>query len=186
MIVGSSSWHAGFEGIAHCGKAVEDVKYEKTPDHWWRTPVIVGIGADLGGFELKTHLVERLRRDGHEVIHYGYGAMALQPEDDYPDVVIPLAWAVAEGKPERGIAVCGSGVGAAIAANKIHVVQAAMVQEIYSARQGVEHDDMNVRCLGGRVLGDALEWELVCAFLSAQFNGSERHRRRLEKICALE
>ena len=144
----------------------------------------VGIAADHGGFELKGKLADLLKTAGHEV--RDFGAVSLQPGDDYPDFVIPLARAVAAGEVERGLAVCGSGVGAAIAANKIAGVRASLVEDTFSARQGVEDDDMNVLCLGGRVTGYALAWELVEAFLAARFSGGERFRRRLGKVAALE
>lgn len=144
----------------------------------------LGIAADHGGFELKCQLAAELERRGHEVVDFG--AKALQQGDDYPDYVIPLAHAVAGGEVERGIAICGSGVGACVAANKIAGVRAALVSEIFSAHQGVEDDDMNVLCLGGRVTCFALAWEFVQAFLGARFRNDERFRRRLGKIRALE
>ncbi len=144
----------------------------------------VGLAADHGGFELKEQLKEEIQALGHEVVDFG--ALEYNPADDFPDFVIPLAQAVAEGRVERGIAICGSGVGASIAANKVPGVRAALITEIYSARQGVEHDDMNVLCLGGRVTCFALAWELVKTFLAARFQGAARHRRRLEKIHRLE
>jgi len=146
--------------------------------------VRVGIAADHAGFALKEQLSERLRERGHEVVDFG--ASHLAADDDYPDYVIPLAQAVARGDVERGIAVCGSGVGACVAANKLPGVRAALVHEAFSARQGVEDDDMNVICLGGRVLDAALAWALTNTFLGARFSGAPRHRRRLEKIAALE
>ncbi len=144
----------------------------------------VGIAADHGGFELKERMAGSLRAAKHEVVDFG--ARSLTPADDYPDFIIPLARAVSRGDVERGVAICGSGVGACVAANKIPGVRAAMVMDIFSARQGVEDDDMNVICLGGRVTGYALAWELIQAFLSASFTGAERHCRRLAKIAALE
>lgn len=144
----------------------------------------VGIAADHGGFELKEHLLPLLRRWGHEVIDFG--AHELNQEDDYPDLVIPLARAVAHGEVARGIAICGSGVGAAITANKVPGVRAALITECYSAHQGVEHDDLNLLCLGGWVTGRALAQDLVSVFLEAQFSGRDRHRRRLDKIARLE
>jgi ribose 5-phosphate isomerase B len=144
----------------------------------------VGIAADHGGFDLKERLARDLRRGDYEVLDFG--AYELLPDDDYPDYIIPLARAVAKGEVARGIAVCGSGVGACVAANKVSGVRAGLVHDVYSARQGVEDDDMNVLCLGGRVVGYALAWELVQAFLSARFGGDERFRRRLDKIAALE
>jgi len=144
----------------------------------------IGIAADHGGFELKTALSETLREHGHDVVDYG--ADALDPSDDYPDFVIPLAHSVAGGDVERGIAVCGSGVGASIAANKVAGVRAALICDCFSARQGVEDDDMNVMCLGGRVVGFSLAWELTEAFLASRFSGLERHVGRLAKVALLE
>jgi len=144
----------------------------------------VGIAADHGGFELKEHLLAILRRWGYEVIDFG--AHAYNPDDDYPDLIIPLARAVSYGEVDRGIAICGSGVGAAITANKLPGVRAALITDYYSAHQGVEHDDLNLLCLGGWVTGAALAQDLVQAFLEAEFSGLERHRRRLEKIARLE
>lgn len=144
----------------------------------------IGIAADHGGFELKTKLVALLAEAGFEL--EDFGADSLDPDDDYPDYVVPLARAVASGEVGRGIAVCGSGVGACIAANKVAGVRAALITDIFSARQGVEDDDMNLVCLGGRVIGPALAWDLVQAFLGARFIGGERHRRRLDKVIELE
>ncbi len=144
----------------------------------------IGIAADHGGFTMKERLVAVLKGDGHEVTDFG--AFDLDPADDYPDFVIPLARAVATGKVERGIALCSSGVGAAIAANKIRGVRASLVHDDYSAHQGVEDDDMNVICLGSLVIGFAQACELVRSFLAASFSGAERHRRRLAKVAALE
>ena len=144
----------------------------------------IGMAADHGGFELKEQLATLLREAGHEVVDFG--ASALDPADDYPDFVIPMAKAVAGRQVERGIAVCGSGVGASIAANKVAGVRAALIHEVFSAHQGVEDDDMNVLCLGGRVVGVALAWDLVKAFLSARFAGAVRFTRRLEKVRRLE
>jgi|UniRef100_A0A7C5ANE5 ribose 5-phosphate isomerase B len=144
----------------------------------------VGLAADHGGFELKEQLKEEIRALGHEVVDFG--AYEYNAEDDYPDFVVPLAQAVARKEVDRGIAVCGSGVGASIAANKVPGVRAALIMETYSARQGVEDDDMNIMCLGGRVMCFALAWELVQAFLKARFRGKERYQRRLEKVAKLE
>jgi ribose 5-phosphate isomerase B len=143
----------------------------------------VGIAADHGGFELKKKLIDALASE-YEVIDFG--ARTLTPEDDYPDLVIPLARAVARGEIERGVAICGSGVGASVAANKIPGVRAALITDVYSAHQGVEDDDMNIICLGGRVMGYALALDLVQTFLQACFRGEERFRRRLKKVAALE
>jgi ribose 5-phosphate isomerase B len=144
----------------------------------------LGIAADHAGFELKRDLSKDLRAAGHEVVDYG--AHRFDPEDDYPDLVAPLAKAVATKEVERGIAICGSNIGACIAANKIVGVRAGPCSDNYSAHQGVEHDDMNVICLGGRVLGYAVAWELIQTYIAARFTGEERHRRRLQKIARLE
>ncbi len=144
----------------------------------------VGIAADHGGFELKEQLVEALRQTGYEVVDLG--AFQFAPEDDYPDFVVPLARAVAAGTVERGLAVCGSGVGACVVANKVRGVRAGLIVDVFSAHQGVEDDAMNVCCLGGRVIGYALAWDLCQAFLTARFSGQERHRRRLAKVAAVE
>jgi ribose 5-phosphate isomerase B len=144
----------------------------------------IGIACAHGGFELKTGLAARLREQGHQVVDFG--AELLKPGDDYPDTVLPLARAVSGGEVERGIAVCGSGVGACIAANKVPGVRAGLVTEGYSAHQGVEDDDMNVLCLGGRVTGLELALELVDTFLQARFSGEPRFKRRLAKITAVE
>jgi len=144
----------------------------------------VGIATDHGGFDLKNELADYLRHAGHEVVDFG--ASTLDPGDDYPDFVIPLAQAVAAGKVERGLAVCGSGVGASVCANKIGGVRAALIEDHYSAHQGVEHDDMNILCIGGRVMGFVVARELVDAFLAAKFTQEERHVRRLRKVAALE
>jgi ribose 5-phosphate isomerase B len=144
----------------------------------------VGIATDHGGFELKERLADDLRRAGYEVLDFG--AYELAPGDDYPDFVVPLARAVAKGEIARGIAVCGSGVGACVAANKVPGVRACLIHDVYSAHQGVEDDNMNVICLGGRVVGYELAWDLIQAFLSAQYEDRERFRRRLNKIAALE
>jgi len=146
--------------------------------------VKIGIAADHAGFALKQELTKALRATGHEILDYG--AHKLDPQDDYPDFVGPLAKAVAQGTVERGIAICGSSIGACIAANKIAGVRAGPCSDNYSAHQGVEHDDMNVICLGGQVLGNALARELLETFLAARFTGEERHTRRLKKIADLE
>ena len=144
----------------------------------------VGIAADHGGFDLKGRIVADLKASGHEVVDFG--AHELMPEDDYPDFVVPMATAVARGDVERGVAICGSGVGACVVANKIPNVRAALITDVFSAHQGVEDDDMNVICLGARVIGRALAWDLIQTFLNACFKGSERFRRRLEKVAVLE
>ena len=144
----------------------------------------IGIATDHGGFELKQKLIERLRAAGHEVVDFG--AHQLTPEDDYPDFVTPLGRAVAGGNVDRGIAVCGSGVGASVCANKIKGVRACLIEDNFSARQGVEDDNLNLLCLGGRIEGPELAWDLVQTYLKAQFSGAERHKRRLAKVAALE
>jgi ribose 5-phosphate isomerase B len=144
----------------------------------------IGIAADHGGYELKMKLIEALKSAGYEVADFG--AHALVTKDDYPDYVVPLARAVAGDEVTRGVAICGSGVGACVAANKVPGVRAALITDSFSAHQGVEDDDMNVICLGGLVTGEALSWELVQTFLHAHFKGDERFRRRLAKVAALE
>ena len=149
-----------------------------------RNPPRIGIAADHGGFELKQYLEGRLREAGLAV--NDFGDHHAQADDDYPDFIGPLARAVASGEMDRGIAICGSGVGACIAANKVPGVRACLIHENFSAHQGVEDDDLNIICFGGLVIGHALAWELVQTFLAAQFSGAERHRRRLDEIVALE
>jgi ribose 5-phosphate isomerase B len=144
----------------------------------------VGIACDHGGFELKEYLCAALRNSGHEVVDFG--ARELAAGDDYPDFVIPMARAVALGEVNRGLAICDSGVGACITANKVPGVRAALIADSFSAHQGVEDDNMNVICLGGQVTGQALAWDLVQAFLSANFKETERFKRRLAKISDLE
>jgi ribose 5-phosphate isomerase B len=144
----------------------------------------IGIASDHGGFTMKERLAVVLKGDGHEVTDFG--AFDLDPADDYPDFVIPLARGVATGEVERGIALCSSGVGAAIASNKIRGARASLIHDDYSAHQGVEDDDMNIICLGSLVIGFAQACELVRSFLAARFSGSERHRRRLAKVAAAE
>ena len=144
----------------------------------------VGIGSDHGGFLLKQEITEHLRSAGYDVVDFG--AYQLAVGDDYPDYVIPLARAVASGEVDRGIALCGSGVGASIAANKVAGARAGLIHDVFSAHQGVEDDDMNVFSLGGQVIGPALAWELIEIFLKARFSGAERHQRRIDKVKALE
>ena len=148
------------------------------------TPKRIGVAADHGGFELKEYLVERLRDASYKVTEFGNRQPT--PDDDYPDFVIPLARAVARGEVNRGIAICGSGVGACVVANKVAGVRASLIHETLSAHQGVEDDDMNMICLGGLVVGHSLAWELVKTFLQARFSSVERHHRRLAKIVELE
>ncbi|WP_276374523.1 RpiB/LacA/LacB family sugar-phosphate isomerase [Chryseolinea sp. H1M3-3] len=144
----------------------------------------LGIAADHGGFTLKEEIKSWLASGGHQI--KDFGAHTLDAFDDYPDFVVPLARAVAAGEVKYGIAICGSGVGASICANKIAGVRAALIHDSFSAHQGVEDDDMNLICLGGRVIGVKIAEELITAFLNARFIGAERHRRRLDKIKALE
>lgn len=149
-----------------------------------RSAKLIGIAADHGGYELKHYLVGRLHEAGYETIDFG--DRHPKPNDDYPDYVVPLARAVAGGDVERGVAICGSGVGASVVANKIAGVRACLIHESFSAHQGVEDDDLNMICLGGLVVGHALAWELVQTFLAARFSGAERHCRRLAKVAELE
>ena len=144
----------------------------------------IGIATDHGGFPLKEELAARLRAAQHEVVDFG--AHALNDGDDYPDFVIPLANAVVAGQVERGIACCGSGVGASVCANKVPGIHAALIADHFSARQGVEDDHMNVICLGARTEGIELAWDLVQTFLAAQYSSAERHLRRLAKVAKLE
>lgn len=144
----------------------------------------VGIATDHGGFGLKEDLAARLRAAGHEVADFG--AYELNPGDDYPDFVVPLAQAVLAGTVERGVAVCGSGVGASVCANKIPGVRAGLVHDHFSARQGVEDDHMNVICMGGRTIGPLAAWDLVETFLDSEFSQAPRHLRRLGKVASLE
>jgi ribose 5-phosphate isomerase B len=144
----------------------------------------IGIAADHGGFSLKEDLVAHLRAAGHEVADFG--AHSLTPGDDYPDFVIPLARAVSAGQVERGVAVCGSGVGASVCANKIPGVRAGLIGDHFSAHQGVEDDHMNIICMGGRTVGPSVAWELVQMFLASEFSMAERHLRRLGKVASLE
>jgi ribose 5-phosphate isomerase B len=144
----------------------------------------IGLAADHGGFDLKKVIYDFLMDQGYEVADFG--AFAKNAQDDYPDFVIPLAESIADHKVDRGIAICGSGVGASVAANKVAGVRAALINDHFSAHQGVEDDDLNMLCLGGRVTGNEAAKELVTAFLSAEFTRAERHLRRLAKVKALE
>ena len=144
----------------------------------------VGIAADHGGFEMKQQLGAKLAAAGHEVVDFGN--VKFDADDDYPDFAIPLARAVSSGEVERGILLCGSGVGASVAANKVAGARAALCHDDFSARQGVQDDDMNVLCLGGRTTGIEVAWDCVRDFLGARFSGAIRHRRRLAKVKQLE
>jgi ribose 5-phosphate isomerase B len=146
--------------------------------------VRIGIATDHGGFRLKEELIARLRAAGCDVTDFG--AHVENPDDDYPDFVIPLAEALAARVIERGVAICGSGVGASVCANKIPGIRAALIHDHFSARQGVEDDHINIICLGGRTVGAAVAWDLVEAFLSAEFSTAERHLRRLSKVACCE
>ena len=144
----------------------------------------IAIGCDHAGFPLKKEMVGLLAQLGHQV--EDVGAFEIQPSDDYPDYAKKVALAVVSGKCERGIVVCGSGVGASVAANKVPGIRSALCHDTFSGRQGVEDDDMNVLCLGARVIGPALAVEVVQAFLAAKFSGADRHVRRLNKVKAIE
>lgn len=143
----------------------------------------VVIGGDHAGFDLKQELAGYLREQGHEVVDVGTDGPAAV---DYPDFAAAVSAALLDGRAERGVLICGSGVGAAVAANKIHGIRAGLCHDTYSARQGVEHDDVNVLCLGARIIGVALARELVDAFLGAAYTGEDRHARRLSKVLDLE
>lgn len=144
----------------------------------------IAIGADHGGFDLKQELKVLLSSQGHEV--EDVGAHRLEPTDDYPDFTLAVAKIVANRGAERGIMICGSGVGASVAANKVKGVRASVCHDTYSAHQGVEHDDMNVLCLGARIVGLELAWELAAEFLAANYSGEDRHQRRLDKVLDME
>lgn len=146
--------------------------------------MIIAIGCDHAGFPLKQHVIEQVRSAGHQTLDCG--AMEFVPTDDYPDFALAVSEAIRGGKAERGIVVCGSGVGVSVAANKIPGIRAAMCHDTFSARQGVEDDSMNVVCLGARVIGPELATEVVRSFLSAKFSGAERHARRLKKVLQIE
>ena len=148
------------------------------------TKYLVAIGADHGGFPLKQELVEWLHGEGFKVLDLG--AHEIDPDDDFPDYSQAVAQAVVSGKATRGLVVCGSGVGANVVANKVPGIRASICHDTYSARQGVEHDDMNVLCLGGRIVGIELARELVRAFLNAEYVALERYERRLNKVLAIE
>jgi len=147
-------------------------------------PMRVAVAADHAGEPLLNPILLQVRELGHEPLDLGTHDPT-QP-DDYPDYAKAIGETLQQGRCERGILICGSGVGAAVAANKMLSIRAGLCHDTYSAHQGVEHDDMNVLCLGGRVIGVELVHELVRAFLAARFTGEERHRRRLAKIMAME
>jgi ribose 5-phosphate isomerase B len=146
--------------------------------------VRVAVAADHAGFEMKNTLAGKIGEMGHELIDAG--AHEYVAGDDYPDFAVAAARALVSGQAERAVLICGSGVGASIAANKVKGIRAGLCHDTYSARQGVEHDDMNVLVLGSRVIGEALAEDLVTAFLGAEFSGEPRHARRLEKVKALD
>ncbi|MEX0744192.1 MAG: ribose 5-phosphate isomerase B [Phycisphaeraceae bacterium] len=144
----------------------------------------IAIACDHGGFALKQPIIDLVQKLGHEVLDQG--AHQFDADDDYPDFARYLGQAIQHGQADRGVLLCGSGIGACVAANKLTGVRAGVCHDVYSAHQGVEHDDMNVICLGARVIGEALALDLVNAFITAEFSGEERHARRLEKIKAME
>lgn len=144
----------------------------------------IAIGCDHGGYPLKSEIIQTLKQAGHEPIDLG--AYTIDPQDDYPDFALAVGQAVQSHQAERGIVICGSGVGACVAANKLKGIRAGLCHDTYSAHQGVEHDDMNVLCLGARIIGGELAREVVLAFVGAKFSGEERHTRRLNKVLKIE
>ncbi|HAE33340.1 MAG: ribose 5-phosphate isomerase B [Chloroflexi bacterium] len=144
----------------------------------------ISLAADHNGFDLKREISDQLENEGHEVIDVG--PHSHDPLDDYPDYAKKLADSVSRGESLRGIMICGSGVGASVASNKVKGIRAAVCHDIYSAHQGVEHDDMNVLCLGSRIVGSEVARELVKAFITAEYTGEERHQRRLDKVLDME
>ena len=144
----------------------------------------ISLAADHNGFDLKREISDQLENEGHEVIDVG--PHSHDPLDDYPDYAKKLADSVSRGESLRGIMICGSGVGASVASNKVKGIRAAVCHDIYSAHQGVEHDDMNVLCLGSRIVGSEVARELVKAFITAEYTGEERHQRRLDKVIGME
>jgi ribose 5-phosphate isomerase B len=146
--------------------------------------MLVGIATDHGGFALKEELVAKLRAAAHEIVDFG--AHEGNPDDDYPDYVVPLARAVAAGNVDRGVAICGSGVGASVCANKVQGIRAALIHDHVSAKQGVEDDHMSIICMGGRTVGPSVAWDLIQTFLTAEFSHADRHLRRLNKVVLVE
>jgi ribose 5-phosphate isomerase B len=144
----------------------------------------IGIAVDHGGFGLKEGLMSQIERAGHEIVDFG--AHSLNLSDDYPDYVLPLAEAVATGEVDRAVAICGSGVGASVCANKVLGARAGLIHDHFSARQGVEDDHMNIICMGGRTVGPSVAWDLVETFLTAEFSQEPRHLRCLSKEAAYE
>ena len=145
--------------------------------------MLVVVGSDHAGFDLKQSVIQGLKQQGHQVLDVGTDSTAAV---DYPDFAEKVGRAVLDGQAERGVLICGSGVGASVAANKLRGIRAGLCHDTYSAHQGVEHDDMNILTLGSRVIGPEPAWECVVAFLGASFSGESRHRRRLEKVLAIE
>jgi ribose 5-phosphate isomerase B len=146
--------------------------------------MVIAVGCDHAGYPLKEHVVGQIRAAGHEAVDCG--ALTLMPGDDYPDYALAVGEAIRDGRAERGIIVCGSGVGVSVAANKVPGIRSAMCHDTFSARQGVEDDSMNILCLGARVIGPELASEVIRAFLSAHFSGADRHQRRLNKVMRIE
>jgi len=141
----------------------------------------LGIATDDGGFGVKEELVARIRAAGHEVVDFG--AHSLNPDDDYPDYVVPLGQAVVAGKVDRGVAICGSGAGASVGANKANGVRAGLLHDHFSAKEGVEDDPTNILCMGGRSVGPEVAWDLVQTYLATEYSSARRHLRRLGKGC---
>src|SRR5580692_2371580 len=146
--------------------------------------MLVGIATDHGGFALKEELVAKLRAAAHEIVDFG--AHEGNPDDDYPGYVVPLARAVAAGNVDRGVAICGSGVGASVCANKVQGIRAALIHDHFSAKQGVEDDHMSILCMGGRTVGPSVAWDLIQTYLAAEFSHADRHLRRLNKVTLVE
>lgn len=144
----------------------------------------IGVASDHGGFELKEKIIIALKELGYKVVNFG--AKEFNKDDDYPDLIVPLAKSVSRGEVSRGLALCGSGVGACITANKIPGVRASLIMDPYTARQSVEDDNLNIICLGGNVIGFSFALELILIFLKANFKSTEQYMRRLNKISKLE
>jgi len=144
----------------------------------------LGIATDDGGFGVKEELVARIRAAGHEVVDFG--AHSLNPDDDYPDYVVPLGQAVVAGKVDRCVVICGSGAGASVGANKANGVRAGLLHDHFSAKEGVEDDPTNILCMGGRSVGPEVAWDLVQTYLATEYSSARRHLRRLGKVAALE
>ena len=144
----------------------------------------LAIGADHAGFDLKSQIVPWLESSGHEVVDVG--AHTLDPADDYPDFATAVARSVNDGQVDRGLMICGSGVGASIATNKVNGIRSSLCHDTFTARQGVQHNNMNVLCLGGRVIGIETAKEVIAAFVEAEFNPEDRFRRRIDKVSAIE